>query len=526
MRDEPRFTDIDRAFLAGRGIPEEEARRQVELLLQPPRHQELLRPCLSGDGVEVLGEAEAEELVRLADEHVGSGTRLKFVPASGAATRMFRSLIYFHRGQGSGLGWGEILERARAGHAEAKGLVGFRDGLQRLPFREDLRGMLRRRGHELDRLVDGNEIAPVLDALLSPDGLAYAELPKGLVKFHDYPDGSRTAFEEHLVEAAAYARDGRGTCRLHLTVSPEHLRRFEELFQRTRAAYESRLAVRFEVGFSVQKPSTDTLCVDRDGRIARDGSGDLVLRPGGHGALIDNLGELGEDLVFIKNIDNIQPDGAKPTAVRWKKVLAGYLIRLRGQAFDYHRKLREGSPSPAMLDEALEFVQDRLHVEPGAGSAPSSLAERRALVLDRLNRPLRVCGVVRNVGEPGGGPFWVRGDDGTASLQIVEMAQIDPDSPQQQAVLRRATHFNPVDLVCGLRDADGRPFDLRRYVDPAAVIVTRKSSGGRELKVLERPGLWNGAMARWNTAFVEVPLATFTPVKTVLDLLRPEHQPA
>jgi hypothetical protein len=302
--------------------------------------------------------------------------------------------------------------------------------------------------------------------------------PKGLIPFHSYPDRSRTAFEEHLVEAAAYTRGADGRCRLHFTVSPEHLTGFEELLDRVGEGYAERLGARFEVGFSVQKPRTDTLAADEDGRPLHDSAGRLHLRPGGHGSLIENLNDLRGDLVFVKNIDNVQPDRSRSVTVEWKKLLAGYLVKL----------------------------------------------EREASSLLRLNRPLRVCGVVPNTGEPGGGPFWVRHGDGTTSRQIVETAQVDASDDAQQRLLRSSTHFNPVDLVCAVRDADGKPHDLREFVDQEAVIITRKTVGGREVRALERPGLWNGGMAGWNTVFVEVPLETFTPVKTVLDLLRPEHQ--
>lgn len=275
----------------------------------------------------------------------------------------------------------------------------------------------------------------------------------------------------------------------------------------------------------MQKPSTDTLAVGHDDRPLRDRDSRLRFRPGGHGALIENLNDLDGDLIFVKNIDNVQPDRHMDEAVRWKRLLGGYLVRLQRRAFDYLGRLRRADAQPELVDEAMEFARRSLNITIDPSRVPMTFQAARAFLIDRLNRPLRVCGVVPNTGEPGGGPFWVADDWAGATLQIVEKGQVDPDDSAQQQILRQATHFNPVDLVCAVRDVEGRAFDLPAYVDADAVLISRKSDAGHELRALERPGLWNGAMARWNTVFVEVPLATFSPVKSVLDLLRDEHQP-
>lgn len=511
------FADADLRQLADRGMSPEDARRQLELLRRGRGTVRLARPCTPGDGIDTIAAAQRPELLRLQEEAALEGRFLKFVPASGIASRMFQDLAAF--GEPCRRVRREELEaRQRAGEAQACALLTFMAEIRRFPFFEDLSRALAGQGSDLERLVAEGPFDEVLAALIGPGGLGLAELPKGLLKFHGYGDTSRTAFEEHLAEAATQIRDRSGTCRLHFTVSPEHRSRFVSLLEEIRPRYERDLHARFEVGFSVQDPATDTLAIDLEGGPFRDESGRLLFRPGGHGALIGNLEQLRADVVHINNIDNIAIETWRPDARVWKKLLQGFLLKLQEELFRHVRRLEKDNGRDAVR-EALEFARGRLHLD-----LPE---DNRQLLLMRLRRPLRVCGVVRNTGEPGGGPYWVQGDDGGASLQIVETSEVDSASEEQRAIARlAATHFNPVDLACGLRDADREPFDLRRYVDPDRVIVTRKTWGGRELLALERPGLWNGGMAGWITVFVEIPGETFTPVKTVSDLLRPEHQPA
>jgi hypothetical protein len=500
------FSESDLAQLRERGIPAAEAERQLALLRREPSHVRLDRPCVIGDGIETLAPQEVPGLLARHDAAARAGRLTKFVPASGAATRMFPELL-------------ALLHSERGGDP-AVALDLLRE-LGRLPFSDALREALARSGQDLDELVAGGAFLEVLVALLGTEGLAYASMPKGLLPFHAYPEGSRTALEEHLVEAAGTVRSADGSCRLHLTVSPEHLDRFREGLATTRPRHERRLGVRFEVSFSVQKPATDTLSLGPDGEPQRDGDGRLLLRPSGHGALIENLNDLGGDVVLIKNIDNIQPDRLREATLLHKRALVGKLVEIEERARALVLALESGA-GPALVREAEGFVRTSLHRELPALAGDE---ESRRRLLGALSRPIRICGVVRNTGEPGGGPFWVRDDDGGASLQIVEGAEIDRSSASQRAILEASTHFNPVDLVCGVRDAHRRPFDLREFLNPDAAIIARKFQAGREIKALERPGLWNGAMARWSTVFVEVPPATFTPVKTVFDLLRPEHQP-
>jgi len=519
------FTLDDEKTLRERGVSAVQARRQLDRLERSTHFLDLVRACKVGDGILRIPEAEHAALRARHADAAAAGRFVKFVPASGAASRMFRSLLHFQRGDGHDADRETIRRQADEGYPEARELVAFLREIERFPFYEELRNVVRLRGHDLDALARDDDFHPILDALLAADGMNHAELPKGLLAFHRQAGSATTAFEEHLVEAAHYARAADGNCRMHFTVSPEHRSDFEELAADAARHPGAELGARFEIGFSVQKPSTDTLAGRPDGGPLRDDEGHLRFRPGGHGALIENLNDLRADLVFIKNIDNVQPDHLKQPTLEWKRVLAGYLVSLQDEVFRYLDLLRRPDPPDAHIEEATGFAKGRLQIDMEGHPAPQSYQCRRALLLDRLNRPLRVCGVVPNTGEPGGGPFWVRGRDGLISLQIVEAAQIDPHDEKQQLVRKSSTHFNPVDLVCGVSDSSGRPFDLPGFVDRDAAIVTAKSERGREIRALELPGLWNGAMAGWNTVFVEVPIETFSPVKTVLDLLRDEHQP-
>ncbi|HLK13041.1 MAG TPA: DUF4301 family protein [Candidatus Binatia bacterium] len=517
------FDAADRARIEAHGLTVAEAARQLGLFAAPPGPTVLDRPCTVGDGIRLLTDAEAATCVAAHEPLARAGRLTKFVPASGAASRMFKALLWA-REHPEASTRRAAARLAAEGHAEARELLAFAEGLPRLGFYPDLAAALAAAGKDAAALAARGELGDILATLLAAEGLDYAARPKALIPFHRYPEGSRTPFEEHLVEAAGYVRDERGVCRLHFTVSSQHRAAFEGLLERVRERYERRLAARFEVGFSVQKPSTDTLAADAGNRPFRTADGALLFRPGGHGALLANLADLGADVVCIKNIDNVVPERLLGPTVHWKKALIGLLATVQARAFELLRALAAG-PDPA-VEAALAFLEHELLVVVPAAVRAGNAAVRRAFAIDRLDRPLRVCGMVRNRGEPGGGPFWVRGPDGGTSLQIVETAQVDVGSPGQRAILAAATHFNPVDLVCGLRDWRGRPFDLARFVDPDAVFLAEKSHEGRVLKALEHPGLWNGGMAGWNTVFVEVPAITLNPVKTVNDLLRPEHQPA
>jgi hypothetical protein len=478
------------------------------------------RPCTVGDGIRVLEPENIEKYLKICSAACLAGRSIKFVPASGAASRMFKLFLAFHREHA------EILEkqvaaRAEKGDPECGDLLRFMRGIKDFAFYEDLKAVMARDGLDIEKLIKAGEFKNILDYLITAKGLDLANLPKGLIKFHRYEGRARTPFEEHLVEAIEYSQDRQGRARVHFTVSPEHERDVRNHVEKVRELYE-RPGIALEVGFSVQSPSTDTIAVDMENRPFRDDRGRLVFRPGGHGALLENLNRLGGDIVFIKNIDNVLPDRRKQDTYNFKRALGGFLVTLQERLFYYLERLSGRHVDNAVLEEACLFAREQLAIVPREGASGK---KKMDYLVSKLNRPLRVCGMVKNEGEPGGGPFWVRSRDGTLSLQIVEASQVDMKSPQQRKIWESATHFNPVDLVCGLRNRSEKPFVLHDFVDPETGFVSIKSMGGRDLKALELPGLWNGAMANWNTVFVEVPLSTFSPVKTLLDLLRKEHQP-
>ena len=442
----------------------------------------MTRAASCGDGIRVLDAAGIEQAAARYDRAKESLRVVKFVPASGAATRMFKDLFEFVREGRRTAVVGELLANRR-----------------RFAFWPELRTIV---GDDADELRTVENIVA--------EGLRYGENPKGLVSFHRYGDEVRKAVEEHLVEGAQYAAAG-GEVKIHFTVSPEHLTRFEALLAEKIPGYESRFGVKYRISFSVQDPSTDTLAVNPDCTPFRRADGRLLFRPAGHGALIGNLGKIDADIVFVKNIDNVTTDARRGDTVLYKKALAGVLLALQERIFEYLMALEVPG---AELEPIAAFIENELCVK-----LPKDYGT--ALLRQVLDRPIRVCGMVRNEGEPGGGPFWVTGADGLETLQIAESNQI---APEKRELMRLATHFNPVDLVCSFRTSKGGRFDLQEFVDPATGFISRKSDGGRELLAQELPGLWNGAMARWNTVFVEVPITTFSPVKVVTDLLRPEHQ--
>jgi hypothetical protein len=449
------LTQDDLRQLAARGIGEAEARRQLALLASPPPAMRLLRPCTVGDGVQKLDAFRQAELERRGQDCLARLRAAKFVPASGAASRMFKDLLEAlqHDGLPAGAA-ATVLERAQHFAFESLWL--------------DAAGAPDTRAFAM--LLAKGEWRRVLESLLFAPGMDYSRMPKAYVEFHRVDGRPRTAFESHWREAAALDLK-----RLHFTLSPEHVEGYLALVAVLAPLLKAEGLPPVALDYSFQDPATDTLAGDGQGGPFRDNNGTLVLRPGGHGSLLKNLQDLAQDtdVAVVKNIDNIAHPRLWPEQLRWKRILVGLLDETCGQSWD---------------------------------------------------RPVRVAGVVQNTGEPGGGPFWVHGPDGE-SPQIVESAQVDLEDPAQAAIFRTATHFNPVDLVCRLTDPDGVPFELERYLDPAAVFVAKKSHLGRPLLALERPGLWNGAMARWKTVFVEVPLETFNPVKTVLDLLKDAHQP-
>ncbi|MGM0532774.1 MAG: DUF4301 family protein, partial [Bacteroidota bacterium] len=469
----------------------------------------LVKAATPNDGIIRLDQDYVDKFKKRYGASVQENRIRKFVPASGAASRMFKSLF-------------EYLEDETSNANEVERFI---DNIEYFAFYKDLKDSLARKDISIENAIWHKDYATIIRELLDPRGLNYAHLPKGLIKFHRYQDHSRTPVEEHMVEGANYSINADGTVRIHFTVLPEHKEKFESSVLSSVPNYENFLRVRFQTDCSFQDESTDMVAVDMNNRLFRNLDGTLFFRPGGHGALLNNLNKLNDDLIFIKNIDNVVPDKYKVVTYDYKKALAGLLVEYQAKTFRYLKELEDQKNlSPRKLEEMLKFLKNTLHVIPPDdldNSNPEVLAD---YLFRMFNRPFRVCGMVKNQGEPGGGPFWVKNSDGSVSLQIVEKSQIALNDSNQKAILEESTHFNPVDLVCGVKDYRGRKFDLFKFRDPSAGIITHKSHDGKTLKVQELPGLWNGAMAYWNTVFVEVPLITFNPVKTVNDLLRDEHQ--
>ncbi len=470
----------------------------------------LKRPCVLRDGVSPLPDEEAARRMERFRPQVDAGRVMKFVPASGAASRMFKPFF-------------ALRKKIRDGQEIPRHQMDLMSSLPQFAFFEELRRAMQRHGQTLDSRIGPASYRRVLDCLLGERGLNYAHLPKGLILFHRYPEGARTAFEEHFVEAVHYVRDREGKAWLHFTVPHDFKSAVTEHMDRAKRRFAA-LDTDFEVGLSVQSRSTDTIAVDLRGRPFRTRNGRLLFRPGGHGALLRNLSDLKADIVFVKNVDNVVPDWAKGETGLFKQALGGILVELQERVFEFLRAMEDSPPTRGQIEAVQEFAERDLNLRFPPGFVNWSLEERRHRLFNKLNRPLRVCGVVQNLGEPGGGPFWVSEPDGSESLQIVELHQVDHEDHDQHAIWRSSEFFNPVDVVCAVRDCWGKPFNLMEYRDPETAFVSTKSYGGRELKALELPGLWNGSMARWTTVFVEVPVSTFNPVKSVVDLLRPEHQ--
>ena len=505
------LTQKDKEFLQSKGISEELLNRQLEQFKTGFPFLQLAGAAAPGKGITVTDEQQQQEYLSAWDEYLkGPHTVQKFVPASGAASRMFKNLFEFLDGD-SDVPDNDFIKTFFA-HISC---FAFYDALNDACVVNE--------GATVEDLIADGDYKAVVACLLNEEGLNYGQLPKGLLQFHAYDDCVRTPLEEHLVEGALYAAGKDGKVNVHFTVSPEHRPLFEDLVESKKGEYESKFGVKYNISFSEQKSSTDTVAATIDNEPFRNDDGSILFRPGGHGALIENLNDIDADIIFIKNIDNVVPDRLKDPTVRFKKVIAGVLVSLQQRAFDYIRLLDTGKYTHQDLEQMIRFMRDELcQRNPNLKNLEDT--EMAIYLRRKLNRPMRVCGMVKNVGEPGGGPFLAYNQDGTISLQILESSQIDTNNEEYVKMFKSGTHFNPVDLVCAVKDYQGNHFDLPRYVDPQTGFISSKSKNGKELKALELPGLWNGAMSDWNTIFVEVPLETFNPVKTVNDLLREQHQ--
>lgn len=504
------ITENDKAQIAAKGISEAKLDKQLDNFKTGFPFLKLKGAAAIGQGIIAPDNKQRDELVKAWNDYKAEGHRIvKFVPASGAASRMFKNMFAF----------------ANADYDTPK--TDFEkkyfDHIGNFAFYEALDEVCRKNeGKSVKELIAAGNYKAVAKNMLEENGLNYGQLPKGMLLFHKYPEGVRTPMEEHLVEGALYAASN-GEAHIHFTVSHEHLQMFEKKVEDKLPYYEKKFGVKYDVTFSEQKPSTDTVAANPDNTPFRNENGSLLFRPGGHGALIENLNEIEADIVFIKNIDNVVPDRLKADTVTYKQVIGGVLVTLQQKAFKYLNILDKGLYNHSTLEEIIRFLQQDLYCRKDDIKELED-AELVIYLREKLNRPIRVCGVVKNVGEPGGGPFLAYNSDGTISLQILESSQIDQNNEDYMKMFAQGTHFNPVDLVCAIRNYKGEKFDLPKYVDPSTGFICSKSKNGKELKALELPGLWNGAMSDWNTIFVEVPLSTFNPVKTVNDLLREQHQ--
>lgn len=497
--------------IALKGITEEQIKTQLEQFKTGFPFLKLEAAASIERGIVSPGDNDKANYIEAWNEYKAEGHKIvKFVPASGAASRMFKNMFAFL----------DADYDIPTTDFEKE----FFANIQNFAFYHELDAVCRKNeGKSIKYLMDEGHYKAVVTNMLFAKGLNYGQLPKGLLLFHNYEQGPRTPMEEHLVEGALYAASN-GEAHVHFTVSHEHLDLFTKKVSEKQAIYEKMFGVKYDITFSEQKPSTDTIAVNPDNTPFRTEDGKLLFRPGGHGALIENLNEIDADIVFIKNIDNVVPDHLKQATVEYKQVLAGVLVNLQKLAFKYLNMLDNETYTHEDVSKIARFVQRYSCRKNDIKQLEDK--ELIAYLKHKLNRPMRVCGVVKNVGEPGGGPFLTYNQDGTISMQILESSQIDKNNKEYLEMFTNGTHFNPVDLVCAVKDYQGKPFNLPDFVDTTTGFISSKSKNGKELRALELPGLWNGAMSDWNTIFVEVPLATFNPVKTVNDLLRPQHQQA
>lgn len=505
------FTEKNKQQIKAHGLSEAKIKGQLQIFKNGIPFADVVKPTSTDNGIEVFSDKEQQQYVNLFEAKKDELDLIKFVPASGAATRMFKFLHQFLANYNPNVEIDLFLQKE-----ENKDLKTFFDSLDNFAFSDLVKRKLEQNYPDYQNFEKGKRYYLLVKELLEETGLNYSNTPKGLIPFHKYNDDYVTAFGEQLYEAAFYATSN-GIANLHFTVSEEHEEKFKNRFNEMKDSIEKKTGVSFKISYSFQKKETDTVAVTPENDVFLDENGDMLFRPSGHGALLENLNDIDADIVFIKNIDNVVSEIYIETVAFQKKMLAGKLLSLQDKIFEFVKKLNSENPSDETLKEVSDFIYKELKIQ--------NVSTKKENLLKVLNRPIRVCGVVENTGAPGGGPFLIKDKNGALSYQIVEMSQIDIYNPEQKALVDKATHFNPVDLVCGLRDYKGEKYNLSKYSDPDTGFISEKSFQGKPIKALELPGLWNGAMANWNTIFVEVPLITFNPVKTVNDLLNKVHQP-
>ena len=494
-------------------------RNQLDLFINGVKIPQLVKPCTVNDGIIKLESKNFSELVGFYKLASDEDKIIKFVPASGAASRMFQKLQSVFN-KYTELSLDDIKKKIDADD-ECKSVYEFLINLKNFAFYEDLKSILKIDELTMQSLINNSPVK-IIDAVLFERGLNYSSKPKGAIKFHKYNSESRTAFEEQIYESFNYLSEKSSTVKIHFTISEEHTELFKSITESLKSKLKS--TNKIDLSFSYQKKSTNTIAVDTENQIIFDNQYNPIFRPGGHGALLENLNDLNADIVIIKNIDNISIENFAADTSLYKKLLTGFLVKIQSKIFEFLRIIERKDFSRSDTNSIMRFAEERLFVIKPNDYENWNDENRLQFLFNKLNRPIRVCGMVKNEGEPGGGPFWVKGDTNGLSLQIIEQAQIDINNENQKNIFMQSTHFNPVDLICGVKDFKGKSFNLNNFVDPKSGIITTKSKDGIKLKALELPGLWNGSMANWITIFVEVPISTFNPVKEINDLLRKEHQ--
>ncbi len=513
------FSESDLKQIAEKNITVEQVKQQIEVFKKGIPAVKLVQSATVGNGIKQLSEQEKAHYITNFNTKKDKLKLLKFVPASGAATRMFKELFLFL----NNFNPESETFNAYVNKTKALSLSLFFTALDKLPFYNIIINNLKHKNIAFDTLDDNQQKVVFVKEMLLSEGANFGSFPKGLLPFHNYKTHYATALEEHLFEAALYS-EANNKANLHFTISEEHKDAFLAKLKEILPKVKEITGVDFNVSFSFQKQATDTIAVNLDNTPFRNPDNTLLFRPSGHGALIENLNDQDADIVFIKNIDNVVVKKQHNAIADAKKMLAGLLLAIQEKVFAYAKLLDAQSITNEQVQEIKLFLENDLNVKFSEDFNAKTFNEQINIIKAKLNRPIRVCGMVKNEGEPGGGPFWIKDKKGNISLQIVESAQIDKSNQQQKEILSTATHFNPVDIVCGVKNYKGEKYNLLDFVDASQAFITQKTKEGKPLKALELPGLWNGAMANWNTIFVEVPLHTFNPVKTVTDLLKPAHQ--
>ena len=514
------FTEQDLKQIEAKGLTLKTVEKQIERFKTGIPFTKIVEAATIGNGIMALSDSKIDELIAYFEGQKKDVALKKFVPASGAATRMFKFLFQFLKEFNPE---NDTIDAYIKNH-ESKDMAKFVSGMDKFPFYNLVLSQLQQSGVDVSALSQTKKVWHFVNTMLDTDQLNYGVYPKGLLPFHKYSEKHiATAFEEHLYEAALHAANA-NTAKIHFTISEQHTDKFKNEFSRIKEHVEEDTGIDFEITYSYQKESTDTIAVNLDNTPFRNPDGSLLFRPSGHGALIQNLNAVDADIIFIKNIDNVVVKPYQNDIAKYKKVLAGILLKVQAKSFGYLNQIDNGDITDSTLEDIEEFMSEELNVKIPKDYHNFSKEEKVTFLHKHLNRPIRVCGMVKNEGEPGGGPFWIVDDKGQQSLQIVETAQIDQSNTSQNTILQNATHFNPVDIVCGVKNYKGEKFNLNQFVNEQAAFITQKTKLGKELKALELPGLWNGGMAYWNTIFVEVPILTFNPVKTVNDLLKEHHQ--